>query len=345
MPDRFGLPWLALLPLLLLGGCPLQPEPVEIAGEVQGTTYHIKLVLPKDSPPKPEELRQSIEQRFAEIDVKLSNYRQDSEISRLNQQKTGDWLPISPEIAELIGIARQVYRKSEGCYDLTVKPLFDLWGFSRHQGKVPEQAAIDQVLPHLGLDKVEVDPAGPRLRKRDPELAIDLSSIAQGYTVGRVAQLLEQRGVRDYMVEIGGEMQVKGRKPSGEPWRIAVEKPTPFTREVLKILAIRQEGGTAVMTSGTYRNFFEENGRSYSHILDPKTGRPVDHHLLSVTVMHDDPTWADAWSTALLCLGEERGYRLAEAEGLRALFVYADGAELRERMTAAMVKLEGAATP
>jgi FAD:protein FMN transferase len=322
----------------------LQPEPVEIAGEVQGTTYHIKLVIPEGSDLKPEELRQLIEQRFAEIDAKLSNYRQDSEISRLNQQRTSDWLPISAEIAELIGIARQVYQKSAGCYDLTVKPLFDLWGFSRHQGKVPEQAAIDQVLPHLGLAKVEVDPAGPRLRKQDPELAIDLSSIAQGYTVGSVARLLEQKDITNYMVEIGGEMQVKGHKPSGEPWRIAVEKPTPFSREVLKILAIRQESGTAVMTSGTYRNFFEEQGHSYSHILDPRTGRPVDHHLLSVTVMHDDPTWADAWSTALLCLGEEQGFRLAEDEGLRALFVYADGTELRERMTAAMLteKVDGA---
>lgn len=345
MPERFGLAWLALLPVLLLAGCPLQPEPVEIAGEVQGTTYHIKLVIPQDPPLQPEDLRQVIEQRFGEIDAALSNYRQDSEISRLNQQKTSDWLAISSEIAELIGIARQVHRRSEGCYDLTVKPLFDLWGFSRHQGKVPEQATIDRVLPHLGLDKVEVDPAGPRLRKRDPELAIDLSSIAQGYSVGSVAKLLEDRNVRDYMVEIGGEMKVKGHKPNGEPWRIAVEKPTPFTREVLKILAIRQEGGIAVMTSGTYRNFFEESGRSYSHILDPKTGRPVEHHLLSVTVMHEDPTWADAWSTALLCLGEDRGYRLAEAEGLRALFVYADGTDLRERMTPAMVATAGSETP
>lgn len=345
MPERRWRAWPAVWLALLLGGCPLQPEPLEIAGEVQGTTYHIKLVIPAQSDLKPEELRQAIDRRFAEIDAKLSNYRQDSEISRINRQQTSDWLPISAEIAELIGIARQVYLKSAGCYDLTVKPLFDLWGFSRHQGKVPEPAAIDQVLPHLGLNKVEVDPAGSRLRKQDPELAIDLSSIAQGYTVGSVARLLEEWGIADYMVEIGGEMQVKGHKPNGEPWRIAVEKPTPFSREVLKILAIRQEGGTAVMTSGTYRNFFEEQGHSYSHILDPRTGRPVDHHLLSVTVMHDDPTWADAWSTALLCLGEDQGFRLAEDEGLRALFVYADGMELRERMTPAMLKEEGDGAP
>jgi len=338
MGERIGL-WLCGI-ALALAGCPWQPEPAEIAGEVQGTTYHIKVVIPDPAALPVEELRREIEERFAEIDRKLSNYRQDSEISRLNQQHTREWLPVSPEIVQLIGIARQVYAKSTGCYDLTVKPLFDLWGFSRHQGQVPEQAEIDKLLPHIGLDKVEIDAAALKLRRSDPETAIDLSSIAQGYTVGAVARLLERRGVENYMVEIGGEMQVKGRKPGGRPWRVAVEKPIPFTREVLKILDLTQQEGTAVMTSGTYRNFFEAQGKSHSHILNPKTGRPVDHRLLSVTVLHTDPTWADAWSTALLCLGEEQGFRLAEAEGLRALFVYNDAAGLQERMTSAMSRLD-----
>jgi thiamine biosynthesis lipoprotein len=331
------------LPLCLalwLAACQPGPQEAEIAGEVQGTTYHIKLVLPPESATNAEQLKAAIEERFANIDIKLSNYRQDSEISRLNQQKTTEWLPISKDIADLLVIARQVYVKSGGCYDLTVKPLFDLWGFSRHQGKVPQQADIDKLLPHIGLDKVEDDTSGLRIRRLDPAVMIDLSSIAQGYTVGAVANLLEGQGIQNYMAEIGGEMRVKGHKANGDPWRIAVEKPTPFTREVHKILSIRQENGTAIMTSGTYRNFFDEGGHSYSHIIDPKTGKPVDHHLLSVTVMHDDPTWADAWSTALLCLGEEKGYQLAESEGLKALFVFEENRELKERMTSAMLASE-----
>jgi len=326
--------WIATV----LSGCQPQPAEKEIAGEVQGTTYHIKVVLPVDTQTSAEELRHKIEARFADIDAKLSNYRQDSEISVLNRQRTTEWLPISRDIANLIVIARQVYQKSDGCYDLTVKPIFDLWGFSRHQGKVPDQAEIDRLLPHIGMDKLEEDFAGLRLRKHDPDMMVDLSSIAQGYTVGAVADLLEADGIQSYMAEIGGEMRVKGRKANGDPWRIAVEKPTPFTREVLRVLAIQQEQGTAVMTSGTYRNFFEEGGRTFSHIINPKTGKPVDHHLLSITVLHDNPTWADAWSTALLCLGEDQGYELAEREGLRGLFVYAAEQGMKERMTTAMTR-------
>jgi thiamine biosynthesis lipoprotein len=215
--------------------------------------------------------------------------------------------------------------------------LFDLWGFARHAAKVPAQVDINAALAHVGLDKVLLDAANSRVRKLDPEVKIDLSSIAQGYTVGVLAKLLEAQGIHNYLAEVGGEMKVKGRKANGEAWKIAVEKPTPFTREAQKVLTIQQQNGLAVMTSGTYRNFFEQGGQVYSHILDPKTGRPVTHRLLSATVLHDDPTWADAWSTALLCLGEEKGFQAAEAGGLRALFIYAENQALQERMTPAML--------
>ena len=321
----------------LLTGCQPGGGETELSGSVQGTTYHIKMVS-DDLKVNADQLRNDVEDTFQDIDLKLSNYRDDSEISKLNRQETADWLPVSREIVELVGIAKQVHAKSGGCYDLTVKPLFDLWGFSRHENRVPDQAEIDRILPHVGLDKVEIDAENLRLRKLDPELAIDLSSIAQGYTVGAIANLLESRGIRSYLAEIGGEMKVKGRKANGDLWKIAIEKPTPFTREVQTIIAIHQENGVAVMTSGTYRNFFEQQGQVYSHIIDPKTGKPVTHHLLSVTVLHDDPVWADAWSTALLCLGEEEGFKAAEAEKLRALLIYGENRELRERLSSEMAK-------
>jgi thiamine biosynthesis lipoprotein len=286
-------------------------------------------------------LRKAVEDTFADIDIKLSNYREDSEISKLNRQKTTDWLPVSPEIAELIRISKIVHSQSAGCLDLTIKPLFDLWGFSRHETKVPAQADIDRVLTHVGMDKIELDEKNLRLRKTDPELGIDLSAIAQGYSVGAIAKLLESKGIQNYMAEIGGEMKVKGRKANGEEWRIAIEKPTPFTREVQKIIAIHQLNGEAVMTSGTYRNFFEEGGKVYSHIINPKTGKPVDHHLLSVTMLHDDPTWADAWDTALLCQGEAEGLKTADANKLRALFIYSEGKELKERYSSELAKDPG----
>lgn len=331
MKTSFLLPMLALAAALLTA-CQSNNGETELAGSVQGTTYHIKWAN-KNLDLRTEDVRKGVEDTFARIDVKLSNWREDSEISALNRAKTTDWLPVSPEIAELVGIARVVYEKSGGCYDLTIKPLFDLWGFSRHENRVPEPAEIEALLPHIGLDKLELDTERLRLRKRDPELAIDLSSIAQGYTVGAIARYLESLGVQDYLAEIGGEMKVKGRKANGDEWRVAVEKPTPFAREVQKILSIHQQNGLAIMTSGTYRNFFEQQGKVYSHILNPKTGRPVSHTLLSDTVLHEDPTWADAWSTALLCLGEEQGLKLAEAEKLRVLFISGENGALRERLS------------
>jgi thiamine biosynthesis lipoprotein len=188
------------------------------------------------------------------------------------------------------------------------------------------------------MDKLEIDTAQNRLRKRDPELGLSLDSIAQGYTIGAMAQLLEDRGIHNYLAEIGGEMKVKGHKANGSAWRVAVEKPRPLIREVQRILELHQEAGIAVMTSGTYRNYFEANGKTYSHIIDPRTGMPVTHQLLSTTVLHEDPTLADAWSTALLCVGETEGLRIAEAEGLRALFIHQEGDQLKETLSPAFAK-------
>ena len=143
--------------------------------------------------------------------------------------------------------------------------------------------------------------------------------------------------MQNYLAEIGGEMRVKGVKANGEPWRIAIEKPTPLSREIQKVIDIHQKNGSAVMTAGTYRNFFEENGKVYSHIINPQTGRPVTHALLSVTVLHDDPVWADAWDTALLCVGEKEAIELAEREKLKALLIYRENGEFKEYMSPAFL--------
>ncbi len=295
----------------------------------QGTTYHIKFVLDRSSPSL-NEIQDKITSTLAEIDTKLSNYRGDSEISLINQQENTNWLTVSKEIVSLLVIAHTVYERSEGCYDLTVKPLFDLWGFSRHDNRIPTEDEINALLPHIGMSLLEVDSVNQRIRKKDPKLKIDLSSIAQGYSVGLVASSLEEMKIKDYMVEIGGEMMVKGRKSNGDNWRIGIETPTPFTRKLQKIIEVKDHKGTAIMTAGTYRNFFEGNGQTYSHILNPKTGRPVTHHLHSVTVMHNDPTWADAWDTGLLCMGEQEAAKIAEAEKLKVLLIYDEDNKLKE---------------
>jgi thiamine biosynthesis lipoprotein len=325
-----------LLIATALFGCQKAKQETEIAGETQGTTYSVKLVL-EGLPVSKKQVENEMTTALARIDASLSNYREDSDISRLNAQETTEWLPISNEIAELIRISHYVYEQSDGCYDLTVKPLFDLWGFSKHQNKVPSAAEIDALLPHIGMSLLEIDSQQPRIRKKDPKLKIDLSSIAQGYSVGVLAQRLEALGIKNYMVEIGGEMMVKGHKANGEDWRVGILAPKPFTMEVQKIIDIKQQSGTAVMTAGTYRNFFEEKGQSYSHILNPKIGRPVTHHLLSVTVLHQNPVWADAWDTALLCVGEEQAAKIAEAQKLQVLLVYNKEGKLTEQMSSSFI--------
>jgi FAD:protein FMN transferase len=317
-----------------LSGCQKSPHESEVSGEAQGTTYHIKLVMDGKSTSL-EEIRGQVSATLDGIDSKLSNYRNDSEISLINQQESTDWLTVSQEIADLLVIAHIVYEKSDGCYDLTVKPLFDLWGFSRHENRIPTQDEINALLPHIGMSLLEVDAVNQRIRKKDLKLKIDLSSIAQGYSVGRVANRLEVLGIKNYMVEIGGEMMVKGRKSNGDNWRIGIETPTPFIRKLHKVIDVKKQDGIAIMTAGTYRNFFEENGQAYSHILNPKTGRPVIHHLHSVTVMHDDPAWADAWDTALLCMGEQEAARIAETEKLKVLLIYDEDKKLKEHMSKA----------
>lgn len=328
-----------LLIIFALPGCQKPPREAEVSGEAQGTTYHIKLVLDGMSPSL-EEIRHQISATLAEIDAQLSNYREDSEISRINRLERTTWLPVSQEIAELLVIAHTVYERSDGCYDLTVEPLFDLWGFSRHENRVPVQDEIDALLPHVGMSLLEVDAVNQRIRKKDPKLKIDLSSIAQGYSVGLVARNLEALGIKNYLVEIGGEMMVKGRKANGNDWRVAVQTPTPLTQEIQKIIDVREQSGTAIMTAGTYQNFFEDNGQTYSHILNPKTGRPVTHHLRSVTVMHDDPTWADAWDTALLCVGEQEAARIAEVEKLKVLLIYDGDGKIKEHMSKAFAAMQ-----
>ena len=321
--------YILLLMILVLFGCQQSSPETELSGEAQGTTYHIKLVMTDVATPI-DEIKRLVTDTLAEIDAQMSNYREDSEISRINQQELDTWLPVSKEIVGLLAIAKTVYERSNGCYDLTVKPLFDLWGFSRHQNRVPSDQEIANVLPHIGMSLLEIDTVNQKIRKKDPKIKIDLSSIAQGYSVGVLAKRIEALGVHNYLVEIGGEMMVKGRKASGNDWHVGLETPNPLSRELGKVIDITEQRGTAVMTAGTYRNFFEDKGQSYSHIINPKTGRPVTHHLLSVTVMHDDPAWADAWDTALLCVGEQEAMRITEAENLKVLLIYEQEKKLVE---------------
>jgi thiamine biosynthesis lipoprotein len=194
-------------------------------------------------------------------------------------------------------------------------------------------------LHNVGLAQLEHLDAN-HLRKHNPDLKVDLSSIGQGYSVSRITGLLEQQGIKDYMVEIGGELQTRGQKPDGQPWRIALEKPLSGERTLHKIITINRTTPLAIMTSGTYRHYFDVDGKRYSHILDARTGKPVTHTTVSVSVLHDDPTLADAWSTALLCLGKNAGIEAANKAGVAALFIEQQDEAFNEYASDSLAKLE-----
>jgi len=323
-----------LLIWVLLAGCSKAPEQLQkIEGTAQGTTYHISYWSPQ--PVDNQAIEAEVLKVFDSIDKTLSNYRPDSTIELFNANSSTGSQELGPEIIGLVRVSTTVYQLSHGCFDLTIKPLFDLWGFKADQLTIPDQAAIDQGLTQVGMDKLEVVD-DTHLRKKLPKVRVDVSAVAQGYSVGRISEVLEQLGVANYLVEIGGELKTHGHKPDGQAWRVAVEKPLAGERSIDKIVTMPKDQAMSVMTSGTYRHYFDVNGRRYSHIFDARTGKPVTHDLVAVTVLDENPTVADAWSTALLCLGQQDGLQLANAEKVKAIFIRQQDSELLETQSDAL---------
>lgn len=322
---------------LALSGCE-RPQPIHLlSGLAQGTTWHVSLWWTGDV--NLGALQNAIDAEFDRLDSVLSNYRPDSVIERFNAQATTESMMVGQEIVALVEAARSVSEVSHGCYDLTVKPLFDLWGFKGDTLSVPDPELLARTQSDIGFRHLTLVPPD-RLRKERARLQVDLSSIAQGYSVARIAAVVEAVGIDNYIVEIGGEMQTRGHKPDGSQWRIGVERPLPGERGVKKVLTIRRDAPLAVMTSGTYRHYFDQAGKRYSHVLDARTGRPIVHDTVSVTVLDDNPTTADAWSTALLCLGTDDGLRAADRAGIAALFITDNNGQLHERTSTAWAALK-----
>ena len=314
---RTGPCWLVLTTLLV--GCSESPPPIaELSGQTMGTGYSIKLS------PAPDEdqralLQKEVESRLEAIDAQMSTYRADSDLMRFNLARSTDWLAVPESLVELVRRAAAISRLSEGRYDVTVGPLVNLWGFGSEgpRDSPPAAANIAQTLARIGYQHLEARRSPPGLRKAIPGLQLDLSSIAKGWAVDELTRLLQNQGYKDFLIEIGGEVRAQGTKVSGQPWRIAVERPLPDQRTVQGAIEVRD---FAVATSGDYRNFFEDAGRRYSHTIDPLSGQAVQHRLAAVTVVADECTDADAWATALMALGDQRGPALADALGLKALF-------------------------
>lgn len=330
---RPSLQWLALGAAMLAAACPGASETrlVHLTGTTMGTGYSVKIAGLLHGAAAGA-LGREIEALLDRIDARMSTYDERSELSRLNRSASTDWIRISAETRAVVDEAARISELTGGAFDVTVGPVVNLWGFGPDAGAqtVPSPALLRAALARVGYRQVRTRGHPPAIRKARADVYIDLSGIAKGYAVDEIARHLERAGITDYLVDVGGELRARGRNPQGSPWRVAVERPDPAGRSVYRILAL---DGTSVATSGDYRNYFEHQGRRYSHTIDPRTGAPVRHALASVTVVHPSAMRADGLATALMVLGPEAGYRLAEREELAAMFIVRENGAFAEKHT------------
>lgn len=281
-----------------------------ITGDAFGTTYTIKSTAASD--------KQACDAILAAIDLSMSTYRPDSEISRFNASTETTWFPVSPDFVSVVQTARSVSEQTSGALDITAAPLFELWS-PDETATPPPALAITGARLQINFHNISVQTSPPALRKNSPATRIDVSAIAKGFAVDAIATHLDETGHLDYMVEIGGEILTRGNRPDGSPFRIGIENPTPGERSIHSSVPLEN---TSMATSGDYRNFFTHNGKHYSHIIDPRTGQPVGHDLAAVTVITPVSTaLADALATALLVMGPDQGYAFAGENHLAALFI------------------------
>ncbi len=311
------LAFFVVLLVALTAACESPRQPLYLEGSTMGTSYHVTVVDPPAGVDQAQ-LTAEIDVLLEAINDSMSTYRLDSEINRINRSAPGEWLEVSDDFAVVLAQALEISRLSDGAYDTTVGPLVDLWGFGPQRGDtVPSVPAIEAALSEVGYQALELDRQQSRLRKLE-QRELDFSSLAKGFGVDRLATLLEQQGIRHYLVEIGGEIRVRGDSPRGGPWHLAIERPELMGGEPMAGLSVT---AGAVATSGSYRNFFEVDGVRYAHSINPHSGYPVRHELASVTVVAEQAMVADAWATALTVLGLERALQVARREGLAVYLV------------------------
>lgn len=307
--------------LLSFSGCQESRELTHLTGRTMGTHYNVKYYSSKNLANK-ENVQGNIDRILKQVNSEMSTYMKSSEISYFNKSDHSGPIKISEDFFYVASYALSLAEKTNGAFDPTLGPLVNLWGFGPDgKRKVPSDEDISKALSKVGFQKVELNSETREIKKTVPGVYLDLSALAKGFGVDKVAKFLEDQGAKSLMVEIGGEVVTRGVKEDGGPWKIAIETPDPASNgeSYQKVLDLKD---VALATSGSYRNFFEEGGKNYSHTIDSKTGRPINHKLVSVSVVDKDCMVADALATALMAMGEKRAIEFAERENLMAYFVY-----------------------
>ena len=284
-------------------------------GQIFGTTYHITYQSDKD-------LHREILQRLQLVDQTFSTFNDESIISKINRNEP---VKLNQMFIEVFDLAKTVSKDTHGAFDITVAPLVNVWGFGFKSGTPPTKAVIDSLRQLTGYEKVKL--IGSKVRKQDPRIMLDCSAIAKGYGSDVVAQYLRSRDVENFMIEIGGEIVVQGNSDKRLPWKIGVTKPTDdSTQTNNELQTVLNLSNTAMATSGNYRRFYYKNGKKYAHTIDPKTGYPVQHNILSATVLANTCAKADAYATSFMVLGLEKTQQVLQHHpDLMVYLIYADG--------------------
>ncbi len=291
-----------------LTGCLLERE-VLFTGETMGTVYHVKVIAEPFQ--RTGFLKKQIENRLEDVNQSMSTFIPGSEISRFNAfQQTGEKFSVSPPFFQVVRIAKEIYELSDRAWDGTVMPLVNLWGFgpATSERGVPDDSAVEAIRSRIGFEHITLT-TDTSLVKEKKALKLDLASIAKGYGVDQLAALLRSQGFQNFLVEIGGEVYAAGLRRDGNSWRVGINRPQPdaSATEVYEVVPLTD---AALATSGDYRNFFERNGRRYTHVIDPRTGYPVSNGVVSASVRASNCTVADGLATALMVLGVEKGLAL-----------------------------------
>lgn len=287
---------------------------IKNSGMVFGTFYNITYQSGTD-------LQKEIEEELAKVDYSLSPFNEKSIITAINNNEETE---VNDMFTDVFQTAMQVSSETGGDFDITVSPLVNLWGFGFKHGLTPDSAKVDSLKEFVGYQKIKL--VGKKVVKDDPRIMLDCSSIAKGYGVDVVGKFLEKKGIRNFMVEIGGEVVTKGISPKKEAWRIGISKPIEdslaISTELQDIITLTDEG---MATSGNYRNFYYKDGKRYAHTIDPHTGYPVQHSLLSATVISTSCTVADAYATSFMVMGYEKALEFLKTHNnLSVFFIYSD---------------------
>ena len=324
--------FLLLLPLLF--ACAETREEVVLDGATMGTRYAIKYIPEKGVDRQDIAVQSARLLRF--LDATFSTYQEDSELSRLNKADVGREIAVSPLMWQLLLIAQAAFEATGGAFDPTVGALVELWGFGPvdTHDRIPSVTEVAARHHFVGYQKLEFLPSSRAVRKR-AAIQIDLSAIAKGFAAEQVGALLVEKGIEDFMVEVGGEIQAAGVNAKGQRWRIAIEAPVLARGQVRKIISLVNQG---VATSGDYRNYFEHDGVRYSHTIDPGSGQPIKHKLASVSVLHPSAALADALATAYMVLGPDQALAMANRDKVAAYFLVRSGADFVEHSSEAFVQ-------